>query len=84
MQEKRVKENLGGESSDNDDNDHDVVASIYPGIIDVGGDDVWGEVSAAISLMQEGVAKFQAGLSKLKTVMENMYLGALGDIITVY
>ena len=81
------EENLGGESSDNgddNDNDDDMVASIYSGIIDIGGDEVWGEVSVAINLIQEGVAKFQAGLSKLKNVIGNMYLAALGDIVIAY
>ena len=45
MQEKRVEEeNLGGESSDNGDNNDngdDMVATIYFGIIDIGGDDMW-------------------------------------------
>ena len=53
-------------------------SSVLSDILDYEGVDVWDKVLAEIYLMQERVAKFQAGLTQFKNTMENIYLDALG------
>ena len=71
----------GGQFGRQSSEDDDVVASVYLNSISVGGAVVWGKVLKGIHLMQEGVAKFQVGLSKLKNAMENTSLATIGDTV---
>ena len=65
MEEEVEEESLGRDADDGDDKGTSVLSDIP----DYEGADIWGEVSAAIYLMLEGVTKFQAGSIQLKNVM---------------
>ena len=67
---------LREESGETDHGDNDKSINVLSDIPDYEGALVWGKVMAAIHLMQERFAKFQARLSQLKNAMV-----ALWDII---